>query len=43
MKFSAEPKDWIMFGCFCVFLLYACAVGVLNASSLATEGVFYGL
>ena len=43
MRFSAEPKDWAMFGCFCVFLLYACAVGVLNASSLATEGVFYGL
>ena len=42
MKFSAEPKDWIMFGCFCVFLLYMCAVGVLNASSLATEGVFHG-
>ena len=43
MKFSAEPKDWIMFGCFCVFLLYMCAIGVLNATSLATEGVFYGL
>ena len=42
MKFNAEPKDWIMFGCFSVFLLYMCAIGVLNATSLATEGVFYG-
>ena len=43
MKFNAEPKDWIMFGCFSVFLLYMCAIGVLNATSLATEGTFYGL
>ena len=43
MKFSAEPKDWAMFGAFCLFLLYMCAIGVLNASSLATEGTFYGL
>jgi len=42
MKFNAEPKDWIIFGCFSVFLLYMCAVGVLNASSLATTGVLYG-
>ena len=31
MKFSAEPKDWAMFGAFCLFLLYMCAIGVLNA------------
>lgn len=42
MKFNAEPKDWIMFGCFCVFLLYMCAIGVVNATSLVREGVFYG-
>ena len=42
MRFNAEPKDWIMFGCFSVFLLYMCAIGVLNATTLATEGVFYG-
>jgi len=42
MKLNAEPKDWIMFGCFSVFLLYMCAVGVLNASSLAKEGTLYG-
>ena len=43
MKFRAEPKDIIIFCCFCVFLLYICCIGVLNASSLATEGTFYGL
>lgn len=43
MKFRADEKDWIMFGCFCLFLLYMCAIGVLNASYLATEGKFYGL
>ena len=43
MKFRAEPKDLAIFALFCVFLLYMCAVGVLNASSLATTGEFYGL
>ena len=42
MKFNGEPKDWIMFGCFSVFLLYMCAIGVLNASTLATDGTLYG-
>ena len=43
MKFNAEPKDWAIFGVFSVFLLYMCAIGVLNATSLATEGTFFGL
>lgn len=43
MKFRAEPRDVVIFCCFCVFLLYICCIGVLNASSLATEGQFYGL
>ena len=43
MKFRAEPKDIVIFCCFCVFLLYICCIGVLNATSLATEGTFYGL
>jgi len=42
MKFRAEPKDIVIFVCFCIFLLYMCAIGVLNASSLATTGQFYG-
>ena len=43
MKFNVEKKDLIIFGIFCVFLLYICCIGVLNASTLATEGRFYGL
>ena len=35
--------DLIIFGCFCIFLLYICCIGVLNATSLATDGTFYGL
>ena len=43
MKFRVEPKNLIIFGVFCIFLLYICCIGVLNASSLATEGKLYGL
>ena len=43
MKFRAEPKDVAIFIVFCFFLLYMCAIGVLNANSLATRGEFYGL
>ena len=43
MKFRAEPKDIAIFCGFCVFLLYMCAIGVLNANSLATEGKVYGI
>ena len=43
MKFRVEAKDLIVFGIFCVFLLYLCCVGVLNISYLATEGRFFGL
>ena len=43
MKFRVEPKDLVIFICFCIFLLYICCIGVLNASSLASTGKFYGL
>ena len=43
MKFKVEPRDLLIFIIFCIFLLYLCCVAVLNLSSLATEGVFYGL
>ena len=43
MKFNVEKKDLLIFGIFCIFLLYICCIGVLNASTLATEGKFYGL
>lgn len=42
MKIKVEKKDLIIFGIFCLFLLYLCAIGVLNASSIASEGKFYG-
>lgn len=43
MKFRADSKDLLVFGIFCLFLLYMCSIGVLNANSLANEGRFYGL
>ena len=43
MKFRAEPKDIAIFCGFCLFLLYMCAIGVLNANSLATQGKVYGI
>ena len=43
MKFKIEEKDLIIFIAFCLALLYLCSIGVLNLSSLAVEGKFYGL
>lgn len=43
MKFKVEPKDFMLFVIYCVFLLYLCAIAVLNFSSLSTDGTFYGL
>ena len=43
MRFKVETKDLITFLIFCVFLLYICCIGVLNVSSLASKGEFYGL
>ncbi len=43
MNFKVDPKDLIIFIIFCIFLLYVCCIGVLNASYLVTEGKFYGL
>ena len=43
MNFKVEPRDLLIFVIFCIFLLYICCIGVLNASSLATEGHLYGL
>ena len=43
MKFKVEPKDLVIFACFCLLLLYICCIGVLNISYLSTEGHFYGL
>ena len=43
LKFRAEPKDLLIFAIFCVFLLFVVAWGVVNLSSFATTGSFYGL
>ena len=44
MKFKVETKDLVVFIIFCIFLLYICCIGVLNASSiLSNEGKLYGL
>lgn len=43
MKFKVEPKDFLLFCIYCGLLLYLCAIAVLNVSSLAQEGRFYGL
>ena len=43
MKFRIAPKDLVIFIIFCIFLFYLCAIAVLNFSSFATTGTFYGL
>ena len=43
MKFRVSKKDLTMFIVFCVFLLYLCALAVLNFSEFAKNGDFYGL
>lgn len=42
-KFRADPKDWMIFGIFCIFLLYFSAIAVLNIASFASTGTFHGL
>ena len=42
-KFRADAKDIKIFIGFCLLLLYFCAIGVLNAHSLATSGTLYGI
>ncbi len=43
MKFRVAPKDFAIFVAFCIFLLYLCAIAVLNFTSFANDGSFYGL
>ncbi len=43
MKFRVTPKDFTMFIIFCIFLLYLCAIAVLNFTSFFNDGEFYGL
>ena len=43
MKFRITSKDLIIFGAFCILLLYLCAIGVNNFATFAQEGKFAGL
>ena len=42
MKFKVSSKDLIMFIIFCVFLLYLCAIGVMNFVEFSRTGSFWG-
>lgn len=37
LKFKAEAKDWILFGIFCIVLLYFVAIAVLNLAQFAAS------
>ena len=43
MKFRISSKDLIIFIVFCVFLLYLCAIGVMNFTTFGAEGKLWGL
>ena len=43
LKFRAEPQDILIFIVFAIFLLFIIALGVLNLTSLAQEGTFFGI
>lgn len=43
LKFTAKPKDAIIFLIFCIFLLYLVAIGVLNLYYLANHNVLWGI
>ena len=42
-KFRAEPKDWIIFATFAVFLLFISCLIVLNLGQFSETGTFHGL
>lgn len=43
MKLKVTGKDLVIFGVFCIFLLYFSAIAVLNVFTLINDGEFYGL
>lgn len=43
MKIKVEKRDFIIFCCVAVVILYLCCIIVLNVSSLARNGTFSGL
>ena len=38
LKLSADPRDWLIFGIFAIFLLYVVCLAILNLHSLAVDG-----
>ena len=43
LKFTAEPKKWIIFILFCIVVLYFVAIAVLNLAYFANYGKAWGL
>ena len=43
MKFKVTPKDFTIFIVFCLFLLYLCAIAVLNFTAFFEDWEFFGL
>ena len=43
LKFRAEKKDFIIFGIFCLVLLYLVAIALLNVVSFLSDYTFWGL
>lgn len=43
LKFTAKPKDALIFVIFCLFLLYLVAIAVVNLDSIAHSNVLWGL
>ncbi len=43
LKFTAKPKDVVIFVLFCIFLLYLVAIGVLNIYEVTHNDMFWGL
>jgi len=43
MNFRVSPGDLLLFIVFCIFLLFLCAIAVLNVASLINAGTFAGL
>ena len=43
MKFRISKKDLIILACFLVFLLYLCAIGVMNFVTFGSTGSLWGL
>ena len=43
LKLTADPKKWMVFVIYCIFMLYFVAIAVLNLSYFANYGGAWGL